>query len=353
MNMVRIKERQERESVIVCRKNAFHAELAPLREQLLGGGGIVFTDSNVYALYRKELEKYLGGVPLFVMPAGEDHKNSETLFALLGAMQEAGLRRNSMLVALGGGVVGDVGGLAAGLYMRGIACVQVPTTLLAQTDSSVGGKTAVDFGGVKNLIGAFHQPSRVIVDPVFLKTLPRRELRCGLGEIVKHGALCTPIFEKLQANRENLFSLSFLAEIVPENIAFKASVVRQDPREKGLRKCLNLGHTTAHALELGGTALSHGECVLWGLLFEGKLAERHCHADGEFLNSLYALCRAALENGEVPSVAGARLALHDKKNTAAGKVVLTVPVAPEKYELMELSSEQYERELKEIAEELC
>ncbi len=351
MKTFKVIERETRESVIVCRKNVFSAELAPRRGRLLGGGGIVFTDSNVFALYRERIERALGGVPVCVMPAGEENKREPALFALLQAMAENGLRRNSVLVVLGGGVAGDVGGLAASLYMRGIDCVQVPTTLLAQVDSSVGGKTAVDFFGVKNLIGAFRQPARVIADPVFLKTLPRRELRCGLGEIVKHGALCPSLFEVLLENRGDLFDLDFLARVVPLNIAFKASVVRVDPRETGLRKCLNLGHTTGHALELGGGGLSHGECVLWGLILESLLAERHFKTDSAFLKDLSSLCFAALEGGGMPPLAleNARL---DKKNTSAD-VTLAVPVAAGKYELLRLPFAQYEREVREEAEKLC
>lgn len=341
-------------SKIVCRKNVLSSVLAPMRERLLGGGGLLFTDSNVCSLYGKELERTLGGVPVFVMPAGEKYKNEETLFSLLRKMAEAGLRRNSALVAFGGGVVGDLGGLAASLYMRGISCVQVPTTLLAQVDSSVGGKTAVDLCGVKNLIGTFRQPELVLADPVFFKTLPPRELRCGLGEIVKHGALSPALFEKLFENRSNLFDLSFLAEIVPENIAFKASVVRQDPRERDVRRSLNLGHTTAHAFELG-SSLSHGECVLLGLLFEGRIAARLCGGDGGFLARLESLVRAVLgELPPLPDLEGARsAALLDKKNRSAGKTVLTVPCAAGEYQILELPIDVYVQLLKEIAEELC
>ncbi len=338
------------ECTVVCRRNVLSAELAAMAHGA-DGGLFVFTDSNVLALYGGKLKRHLPGVPVFAMRAGEENKTAETLFDLLRAMAEAGLRRNSVLVALGGGVVGDVGGLAASLYMRGIACVQVPTTLLAQVDSAVGGKTAVDFCGVKNLVGAFRQPSRVLVDPAFLKTLPVRELRCGLGEIVKHGALDGAIFGALTA-QEDLFDLAFLAKIVPQNIAFKASVVRRDPHEAGLRKCLNLGHTTAHAIELSGGGLSHGECVLWGLAVESALAERHTAADGEFCRTLRKLCFAVLGRGERPPF-DASLARMDKKNTAADRVTLTVPVAAEKYELLELPAAQYGREAAEILGELC
>ncbi len=349
MKTIRIRDREERESTIVCRKNVFSAVLAPLGAQLPEGGGMLFTDANVYALYRAQIERSLGGVPCFVMPAGEANKNENTLFSLLKEMRKAELRRNSLLIALGGGVVGDLGGLAASLYMRGISCMQVPTTLLAQVDSSVGGKTAVDFCGVKNLIGAFSPAARVEVDPAFLQTLPRRELRCGLGEIVKHGALSAPLFEKL-LSAPDLFDLSFLAQIVPENIAFKASVVRRDPHERDLRKCLNLGHTTAHALELGGCGLSHGECVLWGLILESRLAVRHCGGDKKFAERLSALCFSALEGGTLPplDVENARL---DKKNASSDRVTLAVPVAPERYELLELPFAQYAKELSEVAKE--
>ncbi len=350
MRTEKICTKRAEQSAVVCRKRVFASVLAPMRAALLGGGGIVFTDSNVFGLYQRQLKTYLAEVPVFVMEAGERHKNEQTLFALLGAMREAGLRRNSTLIALGGGVVGDIGGLAASLYMRGIDCIQVPTTLLAQVDSSVGGKTAVDFGGVKNLIGAFKQPKAVYADPAFFKTLPRRELRCGLGEIVKHGALSAPLFEKL-FGAADLFDLGFLARIVPENIAFKADIVRRDPFEKGLRKCLNLGHTTGHAIELH-SELSHGECVLWGLLFESRLAQKYCKADAAFAESLASLCFRVLESAQTPPLDGLQCARLDKKNAAAETVVLTVPVAAGKYELLQLPYSRYEEEIVKIKEEL-
>lgn len=355
MRVFHIKSAQKAQKcTVVCRKNVFSAVLAPMRERLTEGGGLLFTDSNVYALYRGQIEKFLFGVPVFAMPAGEEHKNGDTLFALLRAMAEAGLRRNSVLVALGGGVVGDVGGLAAALYMRGIACIQVPTTLLAQTDSSVGGKTAVDLCGVKNLVGAFKQPERVYADPAFFRTLPERELRCGLGEIVKHGALCPSLFSLLWENRDRLFELDFLAKTVPMNIAFKASVVGRDPYEHSLRACLNLGHTTAHAIELASGGLSHGECVLLGLILEGRIV-RQGECDAEYLEALETLCFKAL--GRTPKLAlseeTARLALLDKKNREQGKVRLTVSPSCGAFRILELPFEEYARLLCGIGEKLC
>ena len=335
-------EREAQESVIECEAGALENRLPALLSAY--DQAMLFTDRNVYALYGEELKRILPQTPVFVMEAGEAHKRAETLLALLQAMAEAGLHRSSVLVALGGGVAGDVGGLASALYMRGIDCIQVPTTLLAQVDSSVGGKTAVDFGEVKNLIGAFHQPKHVLVDGNFLATLPARELRCGLGEMIKHGALCPALFQPLVENRENLFDLDFLRAAVPEHIAFKAGVVMRDPQERGERKSLNLGHTTGHALELSHGRLSHGEYVLLGLLLEAEIA-RACvpDHDGAFLDELQELALAVL--GCVPSlppeeelIASARL---DKKNRTRGRVALALPSRCGRYVTAELKEEEY------------
>ena len=352
MRTIRLKTKgYAAESKIICRRN-----LKATFESIKQEHGLIFTDSNVFRLYGGEIKKYLGGVPVHVMEAGEAHKNEQTLFALLTVMADAGMRRNSTLIALGGGVVGDIGGLAASLYMRGVNCVQVPTTLLAQVDSSVGGKTAIDFRGVKNLIGAFKQPSKVLVDSAFFATLPLRELRCGLGEIIKHGVLHAPLFEKLWQNKGRLFDLPFLAEIVPENIAFKASIVRQDPNEANLRECLNLGHTTAHALELSGLGLSHGECVALGLLFEARIAKRYCDVDLAFCSRLDELCFSVL--GRMPELSqsleeAAKSALFDKKNISSDKVVVTAPVSAGKYQILELPFAEYAELLGQIRRELC
>lgn len=342
-------------SNVVCRRRVFETELAGRRESFLKYGCIVFTDENVHRIYGRKIRKYLAGIPVHIMPAGEESKSEQTLFALLAAMAEAGLRRNSTLIALGGGVVGDIGGLAASLYMRGIDCIQVPTTVLAQVDSSVGGKTAIDFHGVKNLIGAFKQPEYVFADPTFFNTLPAREIRCGLGEIIKHGALNGDLFELLWENRDKLTDLGFLAEIVPQNIAYKAKVVKADPHEKGIRKSLNLGHTTAHALELSGADLSHGECVLVGIVYEARIAKKFCECDGEYLTRLEELCLRVLDADIKFFDLGnaAHLARLDKKNVSSDKIVLTAPIGKGEYTLLELPYEDYVCALAQIREELC
>ncbi len=341
------------ESVIWCGEGAFERELpaalGPYSQKF------IFTDTNVRRIWGERIKEVLGDIPVFAMPAGEEHKTEETLFALLKAMAQAQLHRTSCLIMIGGGVVGDVGGLAAALYMRGIACFQVPTTLLAQVDSSVGGKTAIDFYGIKNLVGAFNQPKAVFADPCFLTTLPPREVRCGIGEMVKHGALSAELFEKLTARRKEFAALSVPVDLIADNIAFKASVVAQDAKESGLRKSLNLGHTTAHALELALKTKSHGECVLLGTIFEAEMAKCEADCDEEYLNELIALCKEVL--GGIPALPPAeewtKLALLDKKNTAKDAVVITAPLRRGTYRLIALPFGEYAKKAEEIEKKLC
>ena len=187
---------KSRPSTVLCGAGA--AEAAS--EYLRGAQVFVVTDSNVARLYSEKIGKLFPGAPVCVIPAGERHKNRTGLFRILDGMLNARLHRSSVVVAFGGGVVGDMAGLAAALYMRGTRIVQMPTTLLAQVDSSVGGKTAVDYRGVKNVIGAFYQPERVFCDPLFFETLPAREIRCGLGEVIKTGLLDETVGGAIRAN---------------------------------------------------------------------------------------------------------------------------------------------------------
>lgn len=354
MNVLQLKGTPcEEQCDIYCGEGVFSSVLPQLTSAY--SKRFVFTDSNVFALYGQKIQETLGDVPVFVMQAGEEYKTEETLFALLAAMAQAELHRTDCLIVVGGGVAGDVGGLAAAMYMRGIACFQVPTTLLAQVDSSVGGKTAIDFCGVKNLVGVFSPARAVVVDPLFLDTLPDRELRCGLGEIVKHGALSAPLFDRLTALGNELCSRSAMQTLIFDNIRFKASVVEQDAKEGGIRKSLNLGHTTAHVLELTLKTLSHGECVLLGTIFEAELAKLHTACDGAYLDELIALCRFAL--GDMPKLPplgeAVKLALLDKKNTETGTVTITAPVKKGEYRLIDLPFAVYAKETERIGRRLC
>ncbi|MBQ9713989.1 MAG: 3-dehydroquinate synthase [Clostridia bacterium] len=319
-----------------------------------GQKNFVVTDTNVYSLYKPFFSQYFSSTEIFVLPAGEENKNFQSLYAILEKMTEAGLHRDSRLFAVGGGVVGDIGGLAAALYMRGISCVQIPTTLLAQVDSSVGGKTAVDLGGVKNVVGAFYQPCEVLIDPAFLNTLPAREIKCGVGEIVKYAALNGEIFELLEANTEKWTDVAFLTELIAACVQHKANVVQADEKESGERRSLNVGHTTGHAIELA-SGLSHGESVLYGMLLETKMAIRAGVCERTYGERIIELIKRALAINPVEKVdfsdigIQAEKARSDKKNTADGKIKMAVAKAKGEWTIFSLDFEEYRASLIEVS----
>jgi 3-dehydroquinate synthase len=244
---------------------------------------LVVSNTTVAPLYAERLVAALRSqhrrVLQLVLPDGEQHKNWATLDLIFDKLLAEGCDRKTVLYALGGGVVGDTAGFAAASYMRGVPLVQVPTTLLAQVDSSVGGKTAINHPRGKNMVGAFYQPSRVVCDLDLLDTLPERELAAGLAEVVKHGLIADrDFFEWIEANIDALRSRDkpALAHAVKRSCEIKASVVSQDEREGGLRAILNFGHTFGHAIEVGlgyGTWL-HGEAVGCGMLLATDLSVR-------------------------------------------------------------------------------
>jgi 3-dehydroquinate synthase len=210
---------------------------------------------------------------------GEEHKTLDTVRGLYDRFLDARLERGSPAIALGGGVTGDTVGFAAATYLRGVPFVQCPTTLLAMVDSSVGGKVGVNVPQGKNLIGAFHQPIAVVIDPLVLQSLPARELRCGLAECIKHGAIRdAALLDFLERERASLLALdpSTLTELVRWNVAIKAAVVMADEKESGERAHLNFGHTFAHAIEatVGYGTLLHGEAVGLGMIAAAELASR-------------------------------------------------------------------------------
>ena len=240
----------------------------------------IITDSNVAPLYGERVRAALGAAArLYTIPAGEAQKTRESWTALTDALLADGFGRDSSIVALGGGVVGDLAGFVAATFMRGVPFVQVPTTLLAMIDASIGGKTGVDTPAGKNLVGAFHQPAAVVADPEVLRTLPQAHLRAGLAEAIKHGVIADEgYFDFVVAAAHDLSDgddLSELARLVERSIAIKADVVRRDEREGGVRRTLNFGHTLGHAIELrSGYGMLHGECVAVGMVLESRIAER-------------------------------------------------------------------------------
>ena len=216
-----------------------------------------------------------------MIPAGESNKTRETWARLTDQLLAKGYGRDSAVIALGGGVVGDLAGFVAATFMRGIPFVQVPTSLMAMVDASIGGKTGVDTYAGKNLVGAFHFPAAVVVDPQVLATLPLREMRAGFAEIVKHGVIADDAyFVEVAGSVQKLLSKGgaesdMMLSVIVRSIEIKADIVSRDEREEGLRKTLNFGHTIGHAVELvSGYSLLHGEAVAIGMALEGRLAER-------------------------------------------------------------------------------
>jgi 3-dehydroquinate synthase len=238
------------------------------------------TDSHVAPLYADDVRQSLQSAGFDVIeatiPAGEQHKTLHTLATIYDQLLSAGVERSTPLLALGGGVVGDMTGFAAATILRGIPFVQIPTTLLSMVDASVGGKTAIDHTVGKNLIGAFHQPIAVLIDPAVLRTLPDRELRSGLAECIKHEIIRdVDGFATLERNitRAIALDVDYLAELVAHNVAIKARVVEADPFEKGERAHLNFGHTYGHAIEtISNYAYAHGEAVALGMVAASYLA---------------------------------------------------------------------------------
>ncbi len=238
-------------------------------------GNLIVTDENVA---KHHLKKF-GVEKSIVLPAGEEHKNLETVSRLWKAFLENGLDRKSTVIALGGGVICDLAGFAASTYMRGIDWIAVPTTLLAMVDASLGGKTGFDLPEGKNLIGSFHPPRLVLADPSLLLTLSDRDLRSGMAEVVKHGIIADPELFALCANSLDWVKNN-MEEIVTRAMAVKIRIIEEDPYEKGIRATLNLGHTVGHAVELvSGFKLSHGEAVSIGMTVEARYAAQVGVAD--------------------------------------------------------------------------
>lgn len=252
-----------------------------LAETQCGAKVAVVTNSTVAQLYLGPVLASLGDarfVPSVIqLPDGEEHKNLAWLAFIYDRLIDAGVERNGAVVALGGGVVGDLAGFAAATYLRGIPCVQVPTTLLAQVDSSIGGKTGVNHAAGKNLIGAFSQPRFVVADVETLKTLPRRELLAGLAEVVKYGVILDPeLFARIEAELPAILRLDrdVLADVVRSCCMLKALVVSEDETEGGYRAILNFGHTVGHAIEslTEYKQFLHGEAVAIGMVAAARVS---------------------------------------------------------------------------------
>ncbi|TMA37145.1 MAG: 3-dehydroquinate synthase [Deltaproteobacteria bacterium] len=311
------------------------------------------TSERVGALYREPVAASLGQAgfaPVAVeIPDGEEHKNLAWLAVLYDRLLDAGVERRSPLIALGGGVVGDLAGFAASTLLRGLPLVQVPTTLLAQVDAAIGGKTGINHALGKNLIGAFHQPRLVVIDVATLRTLPRREFVAGLAEVIKYGVIRdAELFATLEARLEALLGLeeAVLVPVVAACCRHKAAVVAADEREEGgERAVLNFGHTVGHALEVltEYRRLLHGEAVAIGMVAAARVSRALGLCDAATVERLERLVRRAGLPTAIPDDVTApalALAMHTDKKTAAGRIRFVCVEAIGRTRLVELSAEQ-------------
>jgi 3-dehydroquinate synthase len=314
-----------------------HGVLDRLRSLLDEAGApaqrFVVSSPTVWRLHGSRLESAGVAEPILV-PDGERFKQLQTVSRVYEALIRAHADRASTLITFGGGVIGDMAGFAAATYLRGVALVHVPTTLLAQVDSAIGGKVGVNHALGKNLIGSFYQPHAVIVDPSVLATLPRREFRAGLYEVVKYGMTSSPtLFERVARDRTAIFARNpeVLSAVIEESCRIKATVVAADERESGLRRILNFGHTAGHALEAVTRyrRFRHGEAVAYGMLvaatlavMRGALADRDRKALADLIASL----------GPLPPVADVNVdqmleGIRRDKKVVAGRLHFVLPTA--------------------------
>jgi 3-dehydroquinate synthase len=306
-----------------------------LRNRSKSNRAAVITDSHVGPLHLRALNASLEGAGFEVvaatLPAGEDHKTLAGLLPIYDTLLAARIERSTPLLALGGGLVGDMAGFVAATLLRGVPFVQVPTSLLAMVDASVGGKTGVNHAVGKNLIGAFHQPIAVFIDPTVLTTLPRRELVGGLAECIKHDVIRDADgFARLEQNihRALALDIDYLADLVAHNVAIKARVVEADPFENGDRAHLNFGHTFGHAIEtVSNYSYSHGQSVALGMAAAAHAAASLCMLDEPSRRRITAIIEKAglpVRGLKLDSDQIVRTMLFDKK-VRAGKVRFVLP----------------------------
>jgi 3-dehydroquinate synthase len=297
-------------------------------------GCVVVTSKPIDMLYGEAVTASLEGLNprTLIVPDGEEAKDWENAGTLLGGFLDAGLDRNGVVVALGGGAVGDLAGFAASIYMRGVAVVQAPTTLLGMVDSSIGGKTAVNHVKGKNMIGSFHQPIAVVADPLLLRSLPLREIRSGLAEVVKHGVIADEaLFRYVEENTGRLHGVDpeCMSHVVGRCASIKAGYVEKDERDaEGVRAALNYGHTLGHAAErLASPGLRHGEAVSIGMVYAADLAVRMGLMDPEEAQVQRRVLEGIGLPTKLPSLAADELIRYMRrdKKTEGGMIRMVLP----------------------------
>ena len=321
---------------------------------------LIVADENVHPIYFENMQQLLEsfGAKVFsaVIPAGESSKSLNVYENVITKALQYGLNRKSAIIALGGGVAGDLAGFVASTYMRGIDFIQIPTSLLAMVDSSVGGKVAVNHSIAKNIIGTFYQPEFVYINVRTLATLPIREFSSGMAELIKHGLIYDKIFlNSLIANMDKLMSLDFdvLAEAITTSCRIKAEIVEQDEKETGIRAILNFGHTIGHAIEsvAGYNKYTHGEAISIGMFYESLIAKELGLVDYDYVE----LLRTTLERAKLPTkikdIDTEKLTqkmLHDKKNENNGITF----VLPTDYGKVEIFKDVNTAQIKKILNQL-
>lgn len=309
---------------------SFHIQSAPrLPKSLFRGypGIAVIVDENTLRHCYQRIKEQLPPHHLIVIPAGEQHKNLDTCRTIWQQMTDAGLDRHSLLIAIGGGVIGDMAGFCASTFKRGLACILVPTTLLAMADASIGGKTGIDFGRLKNHIGTFALPVSTWIATGFLDTLPRAELRSGFAEVIKHALISDrKLWNKI---KEKPLEQQDFKELVRHSVDFKSAIVRKDPKESGLRKVLNFGHTVGHALEgfALGTArpLLHGEAIAAGMVVEGHIAFQKKLIKAAELEEITSCLLALFGKVEIPAAEQLLPGIIQDKKNKGKKVLMALP----------------------------
>ena len=315
-----------------------------IKELKLGKNFAIITDSKVKRLYGGKLlwnlRKAGFTAELFSFPEGEKSKNLYTVELLAEQMVEKSFDRHSTIIALGGGVVGDIAGLISSIFMRGIPVIQIPTTLLAMIDSSIGGKTGVNLRNGKNLLGTFNQPKVVFIDPYLLKTLAQKHLKNGLAEAIKYGVIKSkPLFNFIEKNLTKILGLDYriLEKLIKDCVKIKTEIVKKDPTEKGPRMILNYGHTFGHALErLSNYTLLHGFAVSLGMVLANKIAvekgllSKH---DSDCIKNLLKKANLPVYTMHKPTL---KDILHDKK-TANNKINFILPKCIGKVVILPLS----------------
>lgn len=329
-----------------------------IKKYIKGSRVFIITDSNVYPLYFDMIYKSLKSnglnVSHYVIPAGETSKTMEMAEILLNNVYENGLLRDSSIIALGGGVVGDIAGFVAATYMRGVDFVQIPTTLLAQVDSSVGGKVAVNLKNGKNIVGAFHQPRFVYIDTIVLKTLNKREILGGLAEIIKYGVIWDwSLFEYIEKNILDILNMDIdkLKYVIKKSCEIKGKIVSLDEKEENLRAILNYGHTIGHAIEAmtGYQKYIHGEAVAIGMVYAAMIAKNM-----GYINNLYfERIKSLIDKTGLPTKYYnlsrddiIEIIKHDKKNRE-DKIKFVLPIGYGKADVFDINFEEISKVLEQ------